>query len=932
MESKYLNDLVDALFYDVTTLKINPFDTITVVCVDKRMINFLEAQWIKKTDKVLMNVEFITLNDFALKVMNVGKHYSTIKNDELIFHLIDILTSGEVNLSQKYQKYLSDNVRLFDFATNLSKIILEYDEFSKLDQLSNWQKEVYDKLIKIFNASNVATLSFIKNNIKSFNRLNNVYLFGFYNIPPIFEEIINNYEKEFGRIPTYKLLENDDRCANIMNGEIIGAPSNIREIEVVHGIICKLLNENKNLKANDFIVLSPNMNDYKSIIPSIFNQDGVDYPNVPYVISSSTNEETDEAVILNKLLEVYKKGFYTRTDFIELISNSLVQKIREITLLDVDNYKNAIVDMNIYRGNDWEYAKKRMLMSKISDINLTFDEAVVELDEKYLPYSKIGFDDESIIKFINLIDDLNSWLESMNKIKNNICDNETINILRCECSKWIALRDEDENIINFYFRKVDKAFSRWLNKNVNCNIDLLIYYLIKVSKRSTISRGIPFTGGVTFTDLKVNSILSSKYLFIIGTNSTSIPKRYIKSELECEDIDINISKRKLEEESFYIQAFNCDNLIISYINRDLLNDVENYKSIYINELENKNLSEDEHLRNISIDEDRDISELYTLRSTLNKNYYNDIMGVQKEDVKPTIDSPQSEKQKTFFTKDLADFLEEPLMYKAKKIFGKDSLLEEKLSVEFEPIVLSSLDASDITSKIILLRAKNHKINTNQIKEELKITHKLPFLNEKITEIEFNKYLSRAFIVDDILNGSEYRVVMLNDLTLDCESKWTLKSKNEIIVFNDHNYIEPKFKNDFKLNDYLNIYICSLMDIATKNINEEIIVKLYVPSPDLEFTTYNITSNRAVEILNNIYKLMTDFTDNFAAPFIKKDTFINPGKEIDINEFESSFRGDYSCWAYFDEAKLFDLDVDLGFDKEKLKEYYKKINEYVLFKK
>ena len=124
---------------------------------------------------------------------------------------------------------------------------------------------------------------------------------------------------------------------------------------------------------------------------------------------------------LKKLFDIVNKNYYTRLDFFNLINNHDIQESRGITNDDVINWSKSIIDMNVYRNNevsdDWEYAKMRVLMSKVSGINDVDNNVVEVLNNEYIPYTNISFDDESIIKFVSLIDDLKQWKDIIQNIE-----------------------------------------------------------------------------------------------------------------------------------------------------------------------------------------------------------------------------------------------------------------------------------------------------------------------------------------------------------------------------------------------------------------------------------------------------------------------------------------------------------------------------------
>ena len=104
-----------------------------------------------------------------------------------------------------------------------------------------------------------------------------------------------------------------------------------------------------------------------------------------------------------------------------MINNLDIQSSRRISEEDVLNFSESIIIMNAFRNtkslDDWEYVKRRVLLSKISNVN-DIDNNIIELsDDYYLPYSNIEFNDDAIVKFISLIEDLKQWCSLLRSIE-----------------------------------------------------------------------------------------------------------------------------------------------------------------------------------------------------------------------------------------------------------------------------------------------------------------------------------------------------------------------------------------------------------------------------------------------------------------------------------------------------------------------------------
>ena len=228
-----------------------------------------------------------------------------------------------------------------------------------------------------------------------------------------------------------------------------------------------------------------------------------------------------------------------------------------------------------------------MLLSKVSSIN-NIDENIVELtDGNYLPYSTISLNDEAIIKFVSLIDDIDSWCNLLNDI--TYVNKDNILLIKEELSKWFSIKDTYGFETNNYFKKVCNVINTFYRLDVSNNnvpLSTLVYFMLDVSKVTAIKSGDYFIKGVTFADFNETSILSSKYVFFLNAGSKELPKVIIKKEIDLRDYDI--SNKGKSKQAFFIQVNNASNhFFVSYINKDLKTDEELYPSTFVLDLKNK---------------------------------------------------------------------------------------------------------------------------------------------------------------------------------------------------------------------------------------------------------------------------------------------------------------------------------------------------------
>ena len=275
---------------------------------------------------------------------------------------------------------------------------------------------------------------------------------------------------------------------------------------------------------------------------------------------------------------------------------------------------------------------------------------------------------------------------------------------------------------------------------------------------------------------------------------------------------------------------------------------------------------------------------------------------------------------------MADFLEEPLKYKASVLFGKSDELDENMKDEYEPLELDALTSSILSKKIMvdLLTNKKEALSEKHV-EELKnrfnLEHKLPNINNVINEESFTSTYSKAVevykYVNDITNGN-YEIVTIPDVII---NEWVLTNNQEVCRYVDNTtrtYIQMKKLIDKTdaYKEYLFLYVISLMDVITlpENTYE---IKL---SRKMS-VSYEITPSEARQILIDIYELMNDYEEIVYLPItiFYKDKI----KTLDAL-IENLLMQNGSPWGYFDDKKMFDYEKQLGYTNENFYEKYKKL--------
>lgn len=920
MEEKNLCLLADNLISLLKENKNNFFDTKIIVFPSIVVEQWFKSYFLKtQGENVLMNVEYKTIKDI-LPLLCKKKNFKLISHSDLKQIIISILLSDDKNIIPQNIKnyYIDSDIKLNDLSTSLSSLYIDYfsNDYENLNNFDkSYQKDLYDEIISKCENYNFGT---IEKPISNKNDCSNIYLFGFTKFDKVYQRLIS----ENG---TLNVLQCDININNDIEYEIRKAPSMLREIENVHSQICKLLILGE--KPSDIVVIAPNINNYSNDIERVFHQDNINYPSIPYTLRKTLDNDNDVILILKKLFEIANKGYFTRLDFYNIISNKIILENYNIDEENLKSLFDSIINLNIYRdrlsSNDWEYFKKRLILSKISSSNFSNCEIILK-DGIYLPYNNIAFDDELIYKISNIIDNIFEFVDLYKNEK--YINKDLLNNLKINFDKWFVSSIGYE--VNQQYKKIISFINKInLINNEKMSLNLFFYNLFDDCLIKSVQNSNAFKDKITFVDYDKNIIVSAKYIFLLGASSNQIPRIKNKSELDLRNIN--------EDNDDYLIFENIYNntlkkLYISYVYKDLSTDEEFYLSPIIESLNNK---KNKYLNNefkiIPLDETRDYDELFTLKEFSSKKYFYGLLGTTNENL--NVEPKQILNSNVFFeslySTSLSNYLSEPLMWKLNYSFNKDDDNQEELENEFEPFNLDKLSESILFSKIMLQKL-NGNYDSELVYNRLKMEHFLNTVDEFFDKSFFNNVEKKADYIKEIIDGkfsSNYYLLNQFSISLAYNNlQYSLTSKGNIVVSiigNQRTYFELKYNNKVPTKTkFLNIYIVSLMDVI--NSCEENKMYHIILSKgngdegdsllkDFFNWSYDITVNQAKEILNKIHSSMCDFDNNFAIPIDKINTLI---KADSFDKYVSClFDYNSGAWRYFKSRDIVQKENDLGFN-------------------
>ena len=902
VRSKKIDSLAKKMF-DLILLRKDPFREIVVITPKNEVSAYLKAYYLKHYDDVLMNVSFFNQTRGFYNLFDT-KH-NLAKPSQIRDLIIDYLNNNEVDDFREYFK--EDNlklkgIKLFDVAERLEKLLSDYDDdlysdYKSLDGLCRYLKKKLED-------NNLLTLRMLYESC-DIKESSDVYLFGFINETNLIKEIINKIDERID-IYSFKL----DKVDNVIikNEQITRAPTPLKEIEALHATICKKLLE-KNTTISDFLVVSSNLSNYTQAISRVFNQDDENFPKIPYTISSSEAKDNEVYNGLKVIKDIYNKGYYSRFDFCELINNKVVKHVRGISDTDTSIWTNAIIEMNVFNNcynDDFDYAKKRILLSKISDI----DDVTSLSDTDYIPYSIIGLSDDSICQFISLVDDLDELLKLL--VSNDYTNQEFLTNIKESFDKLFSIKDDNLLEISYFYKNVSSLIDYWVsNELYNVPLNAFIYSILDEARLVRMSAGTS-SGGVRFVNISDNFTLSSKYLFMIGLSSNNYPSLREKNPFDNRDISYNTSG---SEDVFKWYLSNSSEAYLSYVYVNLKNDEEYFLSPFVKkycvdlDIDKTNL--------IPIDEDRKWKELFTKKEYKDKLFSKDVLLLRKKNRVDKIDL-ESDARTSFTTNQIAKFLEEPLNYKAEVLFGGSDDKLGEIDNEFEDIKVDALDQYNIFKDIIVALMEGEDVS--DIYDKYLLTHTLPLVSDTIAKANFDKIYDLAKATIDNFRTYDLELLKLDDYKV---GDVTITNNNYVIKTESDNeiiYIPLKELDKIKNKDMLYLYVTSLIDVARKNNKESFFIKLVITKTKTK--DYTLNSKEANELLSLIVKEMSDFNNNYFFDFS-----LFSDNETDLYSIIDDTKKPFpKYWGNSKYKDLFDLEKDLGYTFNDFKKQFNNIKK------
>jgi exodeoxyribonuclease V gamma subunit len=356
---------------------------------------------------------------------------------------------------------------------------------------------------------------------------------------------------------------------------------------------------------------------------------------------------------------------------------------------------------------------------------------------------------------------------------------------------------------------------------------------------------------------------------------------------------------------------------------------------------------------ISLDENRDYSELWTQKSLRNKEAYSAMIGesplneVDGCSVKTEASSlkgklPKPPERVSF--SQLSKFLFDPFQFRVNQMLKSDD--EENVEKElFEPISFDALDSSIVLKKM-LVEALSKDEKESDVKSDLKKIGKMPDGNYEKKQWEFLENERKSLLeqiektpdlVNSIKENWSYGEKIQN-LSFETDGvRWVLTGSldwcNNKELKKVDEFIEITTSDSVRSERWLSAYVKSLALIALKDDEAEKTIKVDFycsKAKKPKKATVSTTPENARKMLCNIYRMA--FVGEKGKVFGKavpyemlnsfKEEIENPPRNSKGLIYEFRDQLIKGPWANFDKKDLFDPVQDVGFNPETFLEEWK----------
>ncbi len=720
---------------------------------------------------------------------------------------------------------------------------------------------------------------------------------------------------------------------------LTAAPSALREIEALHSEVCHLLQ--KGVRLDEIIVISPNLDLYRSPIEQVFNAIPKDSPfYIPYSITDYPEKDSLTESAIDNLFRIHQQQYISRPEFFSLVKNPVVQASFEINPDFIDAWEQWIVNMNIYRHvdkkyeDDWTHCIHQLLLAQVSASPLSCQNGT------FWPYSDIETSNvKSVQKFIECIDELNLWIhfakEGLDDSNKNGPDQ-----LKAKLARWVSLPAKEDSLLSEknVWQKIQNAIDL-LNFQFDAGAPYISWSIVKQTLHCACENSRSgnirlFNGGLTFMRFAVNRTIPTKHIFFVGANANVFPGRKKQNTM-----DLRTQAARWPGDDSTIDR-NCYTFLcqlmsakkgfhISFINRNLQKDEELFPSAVVKDLQFfLDHSQAPHAdafkqKNIPLDETREFKDLFTPRAIRKKN---NLLRLSQEDIENVFVTSKKDDvlPKEVSCTEFKKFFVDPFRFQLERAIHLPSTEDDPEKDFFEPIELKKFDQDKLLKEYVYAILQNDFSMYNRTEQEWILKKKLPngVFGEIILQDCNNKATDLAISIQRgaTLSNATYQKRIEHSF-VNGNHAWTLGTLLDwhvSISSHEHNLFTVKSSENVGMADYIKMYLDALLLAAsstTKDIVESFHLDIYTyKNEEPARKSFSISPIDAATIIREIFN--KSFVDKYQKCVPVQ--LLDSAKITTFADYKYSLTSSHGPWEYFKGKRLFAPEKFSGFSNEDFK--------------
>jgi len=386
-------------------------------------------------------------------------------------------------------------------------------------------------------------------------------------------------------------LDPDDRTIAIHS-----CHSPMREVEVLHDQLVRLLDEIPDLEPRDVVVMTPAIDTYAPLIEAVFGEGGT-RPRVPYRIADRGVRATDEIVdAFSRLLEVVD-GRMTATDVLDLLRIAAVRSRFGIEAEDVDLLRSWVGKAGVRWGidaahraatgqppfheNTWRFGLDRLLLGFAMPGNER------DLFGGTLPYDDV---EGSVAALLGKLAELCSTLFGFREA---LAAPRDLDAWREALGKLLAAMVASSDLTADQHNEVRKALARLAKRasdggfRAELPLDAVRPLVLEELTRAPTARGF-LSGGVTFCEMVPMRAIPFRVVCLIGMNGDAFPRirRALGFDLVARRPRRGDRSAREDDRYLFLEALLSarDRLLITHVGQSIRDNAELPPSVVVSEL------------------------------------------------------------------------------------------------------------------------------------------------------------------------------------------------------------------------------------------------------------------------------------------------------------------------------------------------------------